>query len=64
MSSASQLTTRRMDSTDIKNTFLSDENQELIQLTYPDDLVEFNQAMTSSKMRYDMLCDMGLIVKK
>lgn len=51
-----------MDPEDLKATCLDEENQVLVQVQYPDDLVSFNQAMTSSKMRYDMLCDMGLIV--
>ena len=53
-----------MDPVDIKDTFLSSENQELIQLQYPDDLDKFNEAMTSASMRFDMLKAMGLIIRK
>lgn len=53
-----------MNPDDIKNTFLNPDNQELVQLQYPDDLEKFNEAMTSAQLRYDMLSDMGLIVKK
>ena len=51
-----------MDPDELKESCLDPENQRLIQLQYPEDLVDFNQAMTSAKMRYDMLCDMGLVV--
>lgn len=52
-----------MDPEDIRATFLSPENQELIRLRYPESLDDFNEAMTSAKVRYDMLLDMGLIVR-
>lgn len=49
---------------DIKDTFLSPDNQVLVQLQYPNDLEQFNEAMTSASMRFDMLKAMGLIVRK
>ena len=49
---------------DIQATFLSPENQVLVQLQYPDNLEQFNEAMTSASMRFDMLKAMGLVVRK
>ena len=49
---------------DIRDTFLSSDNQQLVQLQYPDNLEQFNDAMTSASMRFDMLKAMGLIVRK
>lgn len=52
-----------MDPDDIRETFLSPENQRLIQVEYPDDIDAFNEAMTSSAVKYQMLCDMGLVYR-
>lgn len=50
-----------MNPEDVKATILSKENQELVRLTYPDDIDEFNLAMTSSTMRFEMLKELGMI---
>lgn len=51
-----------MDPEDLRETVLSDENQRLVRISYPDSLDAFNEAMTSSKLRFDMLCDAGYVV--
>lgn len=50
-----------MNPEDMRATSLSEENQELIRLEYPDNLDMFNEAMTSSSMRFDLLKEMGIV---
>ena len=53
-----------MNPEDMQATCLSEENQELIQLKYPDNLDLFNEAMTSSSLRFGMLKDLGFIYER
>ena len=50
-----------MNPEDMRATSLSEENQELIRLEYPENLDMFNEAMTSSSMRFDLLKEMGIV---
>lgn len=53
-----------MNPEDMKATCLSHENQELVRLEYPEDINLFNEAMTSSSLRFNMLKDLGLILDR
>lgn len=50
-----------MNPEDMKNTCLDPDNQELIRLEYPENLDQFNEAMTSASLRFEMMRDLGLI---
>lgn len=53
-----------MNPEDMKETCLSDENQNLIRLEYPENLEMFNEAMTSASLRLNMLKSSGLIQER
>jgi DNA gyrase subunit B len=50
-----------MDPVELKYSILDPDHRELVQVQYPEDLQRFNEILTSSKAKYDLLYNLGIV---